>query len=972
MIEDSADQYDTHIELSFVEIYNEKIIDLLNADHPNGPSLGLSLRENEKDRVTIANVTLARPKSVDEVMTLVQLGNERRSTSSTASNSVSSRSHSVLQLKIGRSDKGHQVDTDQGVVSRDSASATLSIIDLAGSERAAATQNMGQRMVEGANINKSLLALNNCITALCSNSSSGSGNHVPFRNSKLTRMLKFSLGGNCRTVMVVCVSPSSKDIEETHNTLQWANRAKDMKMQVTRNTAGQTVNTAQYVRTIAEQQVTISNLKAELEEAQASDSSHVSKKRKQALDAFELNLEGVREEKISAAKDIENGAEIRAKWDAAMLKIATFQRRIQVIDSGSASDSSETLNQEKVHLQTLIRKLESSFPLNPTVEATARKEAVRVRTIEEGLGEIDDRRKREKLDGPVGSYAESAVALERERLSNAIAEARIRGYRQTLSVEAEAATQQQSAFCRVIAALLAEDGLLDRIAGSLGSSDFMAMRGRLRNVIHQAQSALNPVSLAMSQRELPEPPRASATPLRNSASSRSSSSRRPASQLHDTSSLIEPSSTLRQSALRRFQNHSISMGSPVRAEHVASPRKRPLRPYAAGLAAQAQKSKLAMARSPHASSSARVPAPEEKKKLAWRDGNGGDLADYKNISVVMSSSPEIETSREEGCSGHEEWSEVESDDNILPPITTLALPQSAPSISFPTVLPITSSATAPSSSSVSSSFTMVGSSAEEPAWKLARKREGKMSALDSVLETAEVASPDQRRAPMGPPSRTFNHSSNTSTSYNASYPSSSSLHRPTASSANRQVSADFAVPSGPLVDNISKPSIMTSRLSSSNREALSSTSTAARRSSNIGPQRTPNLHKVRISSGPRVSMLPQSQTGNISITSHNVSSGNTSTSVSALAGGAKRGPRDSMIPAGRRQSTLPSGVGVGMGGVRRQPRGSMLPGDTSMLSVAGGGGGLPRAPVFATGGSGSGSGAGRSSASRSSILPWRG
>jgi len=83
----------------------------------------------------------------------------------------------------------------------------LSIIDLAGSERAAATTNMGQRMVEGANIKKSLLALGNCINALCG--SGGAVRHVPYRNSKLTRLLKFSLGGNCKTIMTVCVAPTS-------------------------------------------------------------------------------------------------------------------------------------------------------------------------------------------------------------------------------------------------------------------------------------------------------------------------------------------------------------------------------------------------------------------------------------------------------------------------------------------------------------------------------------------------------------------------------------------------------------------------------------------------------------------------------------------------------------------------------------------------------------------------------------------
>jgi kinesin family member 18/19 len=106
----------------------------------------------------------------------------------------------------------------------------LSMIDLAGSERASATKNQGERLVEGANINKSLLALGNCINAL-GNHSRKPG-HVPYRNSKLTHLLKDSLGGNCHTVMIANVSPSAAHYEDTLNTLKYANRAKEIKMRV--------------------------------------------------------------------------------------------------------------------------------------------------------------------------------------------------------------------------------------------------------------------------------------------------------------------------------------------------------------------------------------------------------------------------------------------------------------------------------------------------------------------------------------------------------------------------------------------------------------------------------------------------------------------------------------------------------------------------------------------------------------------
>ena len=102
----------------------------------------------------------------------------------------------------------------------------LSLIDLAGSERASRTENQGTRLVEASNINRSLLALGNCINALVEKRRV----FVPYRDSKLTRLLKDSLGGNCRTVMIACISPEPSHYEETLNTLKYANRAKNIKI----------------------------------------------------------------------------------------------------------------------------------------------------------------------------------------------------------------------------------------------------------------------------------------------------------------------------------------------------------------------------------------------------------------------------------------------------------------------------------------------------------------------------------------------------------------------------------------------------------------------------------------------------------------------------------------------------------------------------------------------------------------------
>ena len=114
-------------------------------------------------------------------------------------------------------------------------SGKLSLIDLAGSERASRTGNTGLRMKEGANINRSLLALGNCINVLYENSRTGQSNHVPFRDSKLTRILKESLTGNSKTLMIANISPSGHNYEDTLNTLKYANRTKNLKTKMKRN-----------------------------------------------------------------------------------------------------------------------------------------------------------------------------------------------------------------------------------------------------------------------------------------------------------------------------------------------------------------------------------------------------------------------------------------------------------------------------------------------------------------------------------------------------------------------------------------------------------------------------------------------------------------------------------------------------------------------------------------------------------------
>jgi len=172
-------------------------------------------------------------------MSLLQHGNRARAMESTAANKTSSRSHALLSVTVNVSRGGGCGEAAAGAGSGADggggggggqlvSTGRLFMIDLAGSERAAHTRNRGRRLQEGAHINRSLLALANCINAL-----SGGARYVNFRDSKLTRLLKDALSGNCRTVMIAHVSPSARHVDETRNTLTYAQRASSISTKVT-------------------------------------------------------------------------------------------------------------------------------------------------------------------------------------------------------------------------------------------------------------------------------------------------------------------------------------------------------------------------------------------------------------------------------------------------------------------------------------------------------------------------------------------------------------------------------------------------------------------------------------------------------------------------------------------------------------------------------------------------------------------
>uniref|UniRef100_A0A8C1XBK8 Kinesin-like protein n=1 Tax=Cyprinus carpio TaxID=7962 RepID=A0A8C1XBK8_CYPCA len=248
-IEETSDDMQYSVSMSYLEIYNEMIRDLLN------PSSGfLDLREDSKGEIQVAGITEVSTINAREIMELLMKGNKQRTQEPTAANQTSSRSHAVLQVAVRQQSRCRDILQEVRF-------ARLFMIDLAGSERASQTQNRGQRLKEGAHINRSLLALGNCINAL---SEKNGNKYVNYRDSKLTRLLKDSLGGNSRTVMIAHISPASLAFEDSRNTMTYADRAKSIRTRVKRNLLNVSYHIAQYTSIISDLRSEIQRLKKKI------------------------------------------------------------------------------------------------------------------------------------------------------------------------------------------------------------------------------------------------------------------------------------------------------------------------------------------------------------------------------------------------------------------------------------------------------------------------------------------------------------------------------------------------------------------------------------------------------------------------------------------------------------------------------------------------------------------------------------
>uniref|UniRef100_A0A8B9JPG4 Kinesin-like protein n=1 Tax=Astyanax mexicanus TaxID=7994 RepID=A0A8B9JPG4_ASTMX len=324
------------VRASYLEIYQEEIRDLLSKDQ----SRRLELKERPDTGVYVKDLSSFVTKSVREIEHVMNVGNQNRSVGATNMNEHSSRSHAIFVITIECSELGPDGENHIRV-------GKLNLVDLAGSERQTKTGAQGERLKEATKINLSLSALGNVISALVD----GRSTHIPYRDSKLTRLLQDSLGGNARTVMVANIGPASYNVEETLTTLRYSNRAKNIKNKPR-------INEDPKDALLREFQEEIARLKEQLEKRSGK------KKRKR-------RRRRVGEEGEELDDDVEEDGDknITDYWREQQEKLERERKAIMEDHSLVAEEKQRLLREKERKMDDLRREKEASEMLSAKVKA---------------------------------------------------------------------------------------------------------------------------------------------------------------------------------------------------------------------------------------------------------------------------------------------------------------------------------------------------------------------------------------------------------------------------------------------------------------------------------------------------------------------------------------------------------------------------------------------------------------------------
>ncbi|CAH2010929.1 unnamed protein product [Acanthoscelides obtectus] len=362
--------------VSYLEIYNEHIRDLLLCSEKlNGTPL--TLKESPNEGVTVPGLTSHPVHNAAECEHLLNLGSKNRMIGATLMNQNSSRSHSIFTISI---EQISNVNNNECIMK-----GKLNLVDLAGSERQTKTGATGERLREATKINLSLSALGNVISALVD----GKAKHIPYRDSKLTRLLQDSLGGNTRTLMVACISPSSRDYMETLSTLRYANRAKNIHNKPKINEDPKDAILRQY-------QEEIDRLKALLQDNQNRDIS----------DEFEL----IPYPEINKNVQSHN-AELDAKRDRLLQEYQDEMRKLKNLHESEKQEKESILKQIetiKAEYNRNIKKLNEEIEEKKSKKQLCSQEEIlnRIEALKAAMiggerandKELSERRKRKKME----------------------------------------------------------------------------------------------------------------------------------------------------------------------------------------------------------------------------------------------------------------------------------------------------------------------------------------------------------------------------------------------------------------------------------------------------------------------------------------------------------------------------------------------------------------------------------------------
>ncbi|KAM9058770.1 kinesin-like protein KIF3B isoform 3-T5 [Megaptera novaeangliae] len=335
------------VRASYLEIYQEEIRDLLSKDQTKR----LELKERPDTGVYVKDLSSFVTKSVKEIEHVMNVGNQNRSVGATNMNEHSSRSHAIFVITIECSEVGLDGENHIRV-------GKLNLVDLAGSERQAKTGAQGERLKEATKINLSLSALGNVISALVD----GKSTHIPYRDSKLTRLLQDSLGGNAKTVMVANVGPASYNVEETLTTLRYANRAKNIKNKPR-------VNEDPKDALLREFQEEIARLKAQLEKRSIGRRKRREKRREGGGGGG-----GGEEEEEEGEEGEEEGDDKDDYWREQQEKLEIEKRAIVEDHSLVAEEKMRLLKEKEKKMEDLRREKDAAEMLGAKIKKRRERE----------------------------------------------------------------------------------------------------------------------------------------------------------------------------------------------------------------------------------------------------------------------------------------------------------------------------------------------------------------------------------------------------------------------------------------------------------------------------------------------------------------------------------------------------------------------------------------------------------------------